>query len=42
MIPPTPESLKTSEEFEDAELVPEEEANLNVTEDAVRVSLDFV
>jgi hypothetical protein len=37
VIPPTIESLKTSEEFEDAELVPQEEAKLNVTEDAIRV-----
>jgi len=42
VIPPTPESLKTSEEFEDAELVPEAEAKLNVTEDAVRVSFDIL
>lgn len=39
VIPPTPESLKTSEEFEDAELVPEDQANITVTDDAVKVSL---
>jgi hypothetical protein len=39
VIPPTPESLKTSEEFEDAELVPEEQATITVTNDAVKVSL---
>jgi hypothetical protein len=39
VIPPTAESLKTSEEFEDAELVPEDQANITVTDDAVKVSL---
>ncbi|KAH8090396.1 hypothetical protein HD553DRAFT_302318 [Filobasidium floriforme] len=36
VIPPTAESLKTSEEFEDAELVPEDQANITVTDDAVK------
>lgn len=38
VIPPTLESLKTSEEFEDAELVPEDLANIVVTDNAVKVS----
>lgn len=38
VIPPTPDSLKTSEEFEDAEFIPEEQANITVTDDAVKVS----
>lgn len=39
VVPPTPDSLKTSEEFEDAELIPEKEATLVVTDDAIRVSV---
>jgi hypothetical protein len=37
VIPPDQQELKTSEEFEDAELLPIEEANIVVTDDAIKV-----